>query len=100
MLILFGISLGFLQSISEFLPFESNLIGLGFLILYSVIFSIIASIIFFKKHFDKPLNLLVNSSKKIADNNLDFKITYPINDEMGLLCDAIKKCVMHYMKIM
>ena len=91
MLILFGITLGILQSLSDYIPFDNNFLGLGFLILYSVVSSIIASLTFYKRRLKKPINLLVNSANKLADNTLDFKINYPVEDEMGLLCHSIEK---------
>ncbi|AMP20847.1 hypothetical protein AZF37_06375 [endosymbiont 'TC1' of Trimyema compressum] len=61
---LFGISLGFLDSISQFLPFDRYYLAFVFLLIFSLFFSVIASFIFFQRRLKKPINLLVNSSKK------------------------------------
>lgn len=47
---------------------------------------IIAIFLFYRNKIKEPLQILVDSSKKIAENNLDFQIYYEKRDEMGLLC--------------
>ena len=62
-----------------------------FLQTYSVlIFSIIGScgavFLFYKKKLKRPLEELEIASKRIAENDLDFQITYENRDELGHLC--------------
>lgn len=47
--------------------------------------------IFYKKKLSEPIKLLTNSYRKIEANDLDFSISYPLNDEMGKLCHAFEK---------
>lgn len=62
-----------------------------FLQTYSVlIFSIVGSggavFLFYRNKLKKPLEELEIASKRIAENDLDFRITYENRDEMGHLC--------------
>lgn len=62
-----------------------------FLQTYSVlIFSIVGScgavFLFYRNKLKKPIEKLETASKRIADNDLDFRITYENRDEMGHLC--------------
>lgn len=41
---------------------------------------------FYRRKLKQPLELLGNATKQIAEQNLDFAITYHSNDEMGELC--------------
>lgn len=42
--------------------------------------------IFYKKKLSKPIKLLTNAYQKVEANDLDFALSYPLNDEMGKLC--------------
>ncbi len=56
------------------------------------IFCIVAtSILFYKRHMQKPLAILDHAAGEIADNNLDFKIAYDKEDELGKLCASFEK---------
>lgn len=56
------------------------------------IFCIVAtSILFYKRHMQKPLTILDHAAGQIADNNLDFKIAYDKEDELGKLCASFEK---------
>lgn len=57
----------------------------------SAIGSSIAIALFYQNKFKVPLNELQRTSKKIADNDLDFQITYKNQDEMGELCSGFEK---------
>lgn len=46
---------------------------------------------FYKKKLSEPIKLLTNAYRKIEANDLDFSISYPLNDEMGKLCHAFEK---------
>ncbi len=51
----------------------------------------IASIIFYKKILQKPLEILAGATDNISENNLDFKISYDRKDELGKLCISFEK---------
>lgn len=44
--------------------------------------------IFYSRELKEPITVLMNASKKIAENSLDFKIYYYKKNEMGQLCTA------------
>lgn len=50
-----------------------------------------AGIIFYRRKLKIPLSLLSSSAAKIAEKDLDFKLHYDKNDEMGQLCVAFEK---------
>lgn len=52
---------------------------------------IITSILFYKRQLDKPLTILSDAADNIARNNLDFKITYDKDNELGKLCTSFEK---------
>lgn len=52
---------------------------------------IITSIIFYKRQFLKPFTILNDATDNIADNNLDFTITYDSTNELGKLCLSFEK---------
>lgn len=67
-----------------------------FLQTYSVlIFSIAGScgavFLFYKNKLKRPIEELEVASKRIADNDLDFRITYENKDEMGNLCQEFER---------
>ncbi len=43
------------------------------------------------KKLSKPIKLFTNAYHKIEANDLDFTLSYPLNDEMGKLCHALEK---------
>lgn len=45
-----------------------------------------AMFLFYRNKLKRPIGELAAASKKIADNQLDFHITYENKDEMGVLC--------------
>ena len=54
-----------------------------------VIFCIaMAGLIFYNRELKKPIDILLDASRKIADNQLDFKVEYEKQDELGMLCTA------------
>jgi len=58
--------------------------------LYSVVCILLAAFLFYRNKLNKPLTLLRIASEKIVENNLDFKINYKCQDEMGRLCDSFE----------
>lgn len=52
---------------------------------------IVAGVVFYRTKIRKPFMILTASANRIAENDLDFSISYVGNDEMGLLCKAFEK---------
>lgn len=52
---------------------------------------IITSILFYKRQLQIPIAILSNATDNIAENNLDFKIAYDKDDELGKLCSSFEK---------
>lgn len=44
--------------------------------------------LFYDREMKKPIDLLLNASRQIADNQLDFKLEYDKPNELGMLCKA------------
>ncbi|MDE7132671.1 MAG: HAMP domain-containing histidine kinase [Lachnospiraceae bacterium] len=62
-----------------------------FLQTYTILFlsmagSCAAVFLFYRNKLKKPIEELASASKRIAENHLDFTITYENKDEMGVLC--------------
>lgn len=56
-----------------------------------VIFCIaVTGFIFYSRELKKPINILLDASRKIAANELDFKVAYHKQNELGLLCTAFE----------
>lgn len=71
-----------------------NILGFLSIGVYPIcfIFCIVAtSILFYKRHMQKPLAILDHAAGQIADNNLDFQIAYDKEDELGKLCASFEK---------
>lgn len=51
----------------------------------------ISSMVFFRTKLKVPLEILDEASEKIAENQLDFTISYPRRDELGRLCVSFEK---------
>ena len=48
-----------------------------------------AGLIFYNREMKRPIDLLLEASRKIVDNQLDFKIEYKKQNELGMLCTAL-----------
>ena len=59
--------------------------------IFSIVGILICGFIFYGKKLNKPLKLLENSMEQISNKNLDFKLSYTSNDEMGKLCNSFEK---------
>ena len=57
---------------------------------YSVLCIIAAALLFYRNKLKKPLAELRAASGKIANNDLDFSITYDSKDELGQLCASFE----------
>ncbi len=51
----------------------------------------LASLVYYRVKLKKPLRILSNAAERIADNDLNFIISYEKDDELGQLCDAFEK---------
>ena len=56
------------------------------ILILSMAGSCAAVFLFYRNKLQKPIEELALASKKIAQNHLDFNITYENKDEMGVLC--------------
>ena len=59
-------------------------------LILSVLYSTFAVLLFYRNKLKKPLEILIEGSGKIAQNELDFTIVYDREDEMGDLCRAFE----------
>ena len=50
----------------------------------------LAGRIFYNRELKKPIDILLDASRKIADNQLDFKVEYQKQNELGMLCTAFE----------
>lgn len=55
-------------------------------LVFSVVGSCVSVFLFYRNKLKKPIKELETASQRIADNDLDFRITYENRDEMGHLC--------------
>lgn len=60
-------------------------------IFFSLAGILLCGFLFYRKNLKTPLSLLASATKKIADQNLDFQISYPSEDEMGMLCASFEQ---------
>lgn len=58
---------------------------------YFIVCMMLAAFLFYRLKLKKPLALLENATKKITAQDLDFKVNYPVQDEMGKLCMSFEK---------
>lgn len=49
-----------------------------------------AGIVFYLTKLKRPMRILNNASQHISENELDFTVEYPGNDEMAALCEAFE----------
>lgn len=80
-----------------FTPVEDliyNILGIMSVAFWPVCFGIcigITSLLFYKGQIQEPLEILDRAADNIADNNLDFKIVYDSQNELGKLCSSFEK---------
>src|SRR5699024_8683363 len=55
-------------------------------VFFSLAGILFCGLLFYQKKLKTPILLLTSATKQIADQNLDFQISYPKADEMGALC--------------
>ena len=80
-----------------FTPVEDliyNILGIMSVAFWPICFGIcigITSLLFYKGQIQEPLEILDRAADNIADNNLDFKIVYDSQNELGKLCSSFEK---------
>lgn len=62
------------------LPFVFSLAGI-----------LLCGLQFYKKRLKKPIDLLSSATEKIAEQDLDFTVTAPSDDELGVLCTSFEQ---------
>lgn len=60
-------------------------------LILSVVGSCVSVYLFYRNKLKKPIEELEMASQRIADNDLDFRITYENRDEMGHLCHEFER---------
>lgn len=58
------------------------------------IYIVVFTLLFSKKfaaNISKPVDMLINASKKVKEKDLDFNIDYYANNELGRLCEAFNE---------
>lgn len=48
----------------------------------------VTGIIFYNNDLKEPINILLDASRKISENQLDFKVEYKKRNELGMLCTS------------
>lgn len=57
---------------------------------YSVLCVFCTAWVFYKKKLRQPIGLLMEAARKISENELDFRVDYKSEDEMGQLCSSFE----------
>lgn len=50
----------------------------------------LTGLIFYDRELKKPIDILLDASRKIADDQLDFRVEYEKQNELGMLCTAFE----------
>ena len=74
------------------LVYQASQIGMIALpVFFSLVGILLCGLLFYRKKLKIPISLLTSATKQIADQNLDFQISYPSADEMGALCASFEQ---------
>ncbi len=73
---------------------KSNLLKVAVIV---VVFGILA--IFLSAKITKPINKLIEGTKKIAEGDLTFKLQKNANDEVGILSEAVNQMMDNFVKV-
>lgn len=68
-----------------------GILSVGIYPLCFVFFIVITSILFYKRQLYEPLTILSDAAYNISENNLDFRISYNKDNELGKLCLSFEK---------
>ncbi len=52
---------------------------------------LLASFVYYQMKLKRPFFILTSAAERIADNDLDFQVSYDREDEFGRLCEAFEK---------
>ncbi|MBP3272733.1 MAG: HAMP domain-containing histidine kinase [Ruminococcus sp.] len=74
----------------QFLSFAAENAGNVMSVLWVIFCVSAAGYIFYARELKKPISILMDASKKIADNELDFHVKYDKENELGVLCGAFE----------
>lgn len=75
---------------SAILFYARNFYVAVLLALYFIVGIILASRAYYRRKIGVPLEHLMSAAHEISEKNLDFKIDYRSDDEMGRLCDSFE----------
>lgn len=56
--------------------------------IWVIVCIVLTGAVFYNIELKKPINILLDASKRISDNQLDFKVEYKKQNELGMLCTA------------
>ena len=74
------------------LVYQASQIGMIALpVFFSLGGILLCGLLFYRKKLKTPILLLSSATKQIADQNLDFQISYPSADEMGAQCASFEQ---------
>lgn len=59
--------------------------------LFSMAGILLCGFFFYRQKLNRPLKLLSQATEQITEKNLDFKLSYEANDEMGSLCRSFEQ---------
>ncbi len=68
-----------------------NILSVAIVPLCFAVFIVITGALFYKRQMQKPLELLDHAADRIADNDLDFRITWNGSNELERLCTSFEK---------
>lgn len=71
-----------------------EILGIGSGLVFPVVFVVgigIVSRLFYRRKLQEPLEILNRAADNIANNDLDFEISYEKQDELGKLCSSFEK---------
>lgn len=60
-------------------------------VFFSLAGILLCGLLFYRKKLKTPISLLSSATEQIAEQNLDFQISYPSADEMGALCASFEQ---------
>lgn len=66
--------------------------------LYAFAGMVITIFLFYRKRLAKPLSILEDSVERIRENDLDFRVQYDSEDELGNLCDSVEEMRMELVR--
>ncbi len=71
--------------------YGSYVVMVGFPVLYIIVGIGVAAAVYYRKKLRTPITQLQNGVERIQENDLDFRIEYDGDDELGQLCCSMEK---------